>query len=51
MKHKKKIKMLEMWEDTHRSVKAQSAMRDMTMKDYLKWLVDNDTKMIMKGLK
>jgi len=46
---KVKVKMLETHASTHLKIKAQSAMREMTMRDYIEWLADQDKKAIMKG--
>jgi len=45
-----KQKMIEVSGSTHLKIKAQSAMRGMTMREYIEWLADNDKKIIMKGL-
>lgn len=44
-----KLKHIEVEANTHLKVKAQSAMRGMTMKEYVDYLVDLDKKIIMKG--
>ena len=46
---KMKVKMLEIWANTHMMLKAQSAMRDMTMREYIEFLVEQDKREIMKG--
>lgn len=44
-----KVKHIEVDANTHLMAKAQSAMRGMTMKDYILSLVEKDKKEIMKG--
>jgi len=45
-----KIKHIEVVPNVHLMVKAQSAMRGMSMKAYIEWLVNEDKKTIMKGM-
>ena len=45
-----KVKMIEIWEDSHIAIKVQSAMRQMTMREYMDWLVKNDEKEIQKRI-
>ena len=45
-----KVKMLEIWANTHMMLKAQSAMRDMSMREYIEFLVKQDKQVIMKGI-
>jgi len=44
-----KQKMIEVSANTHLKIKAQSAMRGMTMREYVDYLADLDKKLIMKG--
>ncbi len=44
-----KVQMLEIWANTHMKIKVQSAMRGMSMREYIDFLVNNDKNTIMKG--
>ena len=45
---KPKLKMVEVYSNTHLKVKAQAAMRGMTIRDYVDYLANLDKKIIMK---
>ena len=44
-----KVQMLEIWSNTHIKIKVQSAMRGMSMREYIDFLANQDKKEIMKG--
>ncbi len=49
-KEKPETMLFEVWRTTHKKFKVQSAMRDMTMREYLNYLVEQDEKEIMKRI-
>ena len=44
-----KVKHLEVEPNTHMKIKVQASMRNMTIKQYVDFLADQDKKAIMKG--
>ena len=39
-----KLKHLEVYQDTHKKIKAQALERDMTIKEYVDWMADQHAK-------
>ncbi len=46
-----KVKHLEVCENTHRKIKTQALIRDMTIKEYVDYLADQDKKLMNKALR
>ena len=44
-----KMKHLEVTPNTHKKIKSQALIRDMSIKEYVDFLADQDKKQLMKG--
>ena len=44
-----KVQMLEIWSSTHMKIKVQSAMRGMSMREYIDFIANKDKEKLQKG--